>query len=83
MPICYLSVNILYIHYSFPGQYQHIVQKLGDSAGIQQIALGANPSDITAALGYLLDAPSVTGQMINVDGGQHLAWQTPDVVGLE
>ncbi|SHH07594.1 NAD(P)-dependent dehydrogenase, short-chain alcohol dehydrogenase family [Cognatiyoonia sediminum] len=44
---------------------------------------GANPADITAALGYLLDAPSVTGQMINVDGGQHLAWQTPDVVGLE
>jgi len=39
-------VKILYIHYSFPGQYQHIVQKLGDSAGIQQIALGANPSDI-------------------------------------
>jgi len=21
----------------------------------------------------------VTGQMIAVDGGQHLAWQTPDV----
>jgi len=44
---------------------------------------GANPTDITAALGYLLNAPSVTGQMINIDGGQHLAWQTPDVVGLE
>jgi len=25
----------------------------------------------------------VTGQMISVDGGQHLAWQTPDVLGLE
>jgi hypothetical protein len=23
----------------------------------------------------------VTGQMIAVDGGQHLAWRTPDVVG--
>ncbi|MFQ6753037.1 SDR family oxidoreductase [Cereibacter sphaeroides] len=33
---------------------------------------GANPSDITAALGYLLEAPAVTGQMICVDGGQHL-----------
>ena len=44
---------------------------------------GANASDITAALGFLLDAPAVTGQMIAVDGGQHLAWQTPDVLGVE
>lgn len=44
---------------------------------------GANPSDITAALGYFLDAPAVTGQMIAVDGGQHLGWQTPDVLGIE
>jgi NAD(P)-dependent dehydrogenase (short-subunit alcohol dehydrogenase family) len=44
---------------------------------------GAIPKDITAALGYFLDSPSVTGQMIAVDGGQHLAWQTPDVMGTE
>lgn len=44
---------------------------------------GANPADITAALGYFLDAPAVTGQMLAVDGGQHLAWETPDVLGLE
>jgi NAD(P)-dependent dehydrogenase (short-subunit alcohol dehydrogenase family) len=44
---------------------------------------GASPEDITAALGYLLDAPAVTGQMICVDGGQHLAWRTPDVLGPE
>lgn len=44
---------------------------------------GANPADITAALGYFLDAPAVTGQMISVDGGQHLGWQTPDVLGVE
>lgn len=44
---------------------------------------GANASDITAALGYFLDAPAVTGQMISVDGGQHLGWQTPDVLGVE
>ena len=44
---------------------------------------GANPSDITAALGYLLDSPSITGQLLCVDGGQHLAWQTPDVLGVE
>ena len=44
---------------------------------------GANPEDISAALGYFLDAPSVTGQLLCTDGGQHLAWRTPDVQGLE
>ncbi len=44
---------------------------------------GASPSDITAALGFFLDSPAVTGQMIAVDGGQHLAWATPDVLGVE
>ncbi|KPF80890.1 short-chain dehydrogenase [Brevundimonas sp. AAP58] len=40
---------------------------------------GATPDDIAAAVLYLVDARSVTGQMIAVDGGQHLAWQTPDI----
>ena len=44
---------------------------------------GVNARDITAALGYFLDAPGVTGQLICVDGGQHLAWKTPDVLGVE
>lgn len=40
---------------------------------------GATPDDIAAAVLYLVDARSVTGQMIAVDGGQHLAWRTPDI----
>jgi len=40
---------------------------------------GADPADICAAVRYLLDAEAVTGQMLAVDGGQHLIWQTPDV----
>lgn len=44
---------------------------------------GANERDIVAALGFLLDSPAVTGQMIAVDGGQHLGWKTPDVLGVE
>ncbi|MFT7593301.1 MAG: NAD(P)-dependent dehydrogenase (short-subunit alcohol dehydrogenase family) [Paracoccaceae bacterium] len=44
---------------------------------------GADTADITAALGYFLDAPAVTGQLLCVDGGQHLGWQTPDVLGME
>ncbi len=44
---------------------------------------GATPDDIVAALNYLIDARAVTGQLICVDGGQHLVWQTADVMGLE
>jgi NAD(P)-dependent dehydrogenase (short-subunit alcohol dehydrogenase family) len=44
---------------------------------------GSNATDITAALGYFLDAPAVTGQLLCVDGGQHLGWKTPDVLGVE
>ena len=43
------------------------------------LGTGAAPADICAAVRYLLEAPAVTGQMIAVDGGQHLIWQTPDV----
>ncbi|MGY8991314.1 MAG: SDR family oxidoreductase [Rhodospirillales bacterium] len=33
---------------------------------------GAKPEEIAAAVQFILDAPSITGQMIAVDGGQHL-----------
>jgi NAD(P)-dependent dehydrogenase (short-subunit alcohol dehydrogenase family) len=41
---------------------------------------GANLDDITAALGYFVDARAVTGQLLCVDGGQHLVWKTADVL---
>jgi NAD(P)-dependent dehydrogenase (short-subunit alcohol dehydrogenase family) len=44
---------------------------------------GAEPEDICDAVRYLLNASAVTGQMIAVDGGQHLIWQTPDVSVVE
>jgi NAD(P)-dependent dehydrogenase (short-subunit alcohol dehydrogenase family) len=43
---------------------------------------GATPEDVAAATQYLLEARGVTGQMIAVDGGQHLAWRTADVTGV-
>ncbi len=49
-------------------------------AGAVPLGRGADPGEIAAAMLYLIDAPSVTGQMIAVDGGQHLAWRTPDVI---
>ena len=44
---------------------------------------GAGPEDIVHALNYFLDAPTVTGQLLCIDGGQHLGWQTPDILGVE
>jgi NAD(P)-dependent dehydrogenase (short-subunit alcohol dehydrogenase family) len=35
---------------------------------------GTSPSEIAAALRFILAAPAMTGQMIALDGGQHLGW---------
>ena len=44
---------------------------------------GANPADMAAALRFILASPALTGQMLALDGGQHLGWKTPDVVDVE
>ena len=44
---------------------------------------GATPQDIVAAARYILSARAMTGQTIMQDGGQHLAWQTPDVTQVK
>ncbi|BCH25795.1 short chain dehydrogenase [Mesorhizobium sp. L-8-10] len=53
-------------------------------AQIDGLILRRNPAlgEFGATVRYLWQAGSVTGQMIAVDGGQHLAWQTPDVTGM-
>jgi len=38
---------------------------------------GTGPEEIGAALRFLLAAPAMTGQMIALDGGQHLGWAQP------
>ncbi|TPL49665.1 SDR family oxidoreductase [Mesorhizobium sp. B2-4-6] len=43
---------------------------------------GPQLSEFGATIRYLWQTRSVTGQMIALDGGQHLAWQTPDVTGM-
>jgi NAD(P)-dependent dehydrogenase (short-subunit alcohol dehydrogenase family) len=51
-------------------------------SGATILGHGAQPDDIVRAAAYLLDSEAVTGQMIAVDGGQHLSWRTPDVEGI-
>ena len=43
---------------------------------------GAALAEIGATIRYLAENGSITGQMIALDGGQHLAWETPDVAGI-
>ncbi|MEN8196007.1 MAG: SDR family oxidoreductase [Pseudomonadota bacterium] len=38
---------------------------------------GSTPEEICDAACFLLDAPAVTGQMLALDGGQHLGWAQP------
>ncbi|MFZ5609118.1 MAG: SDR family oxidoreductase [Pseudomonadota bacterium] len=70
-----------------PGPVLPSARQDADSFARQAAAVplrhGAAPQEIADAVRFLLDSPSITGQMIAVDGGQHLAWQTPDVIGVE
>lgn len=54
----------------------------GFEAEAKGVPLGraADVSGVVDAVLYLAGARSVTGQMIAVDAGQHLSWQTPDVL---
>jgi NAD(P)-dependent dehydrogenase (short-subunit alcohol dehydrogenase family) len=38
---------------------------------------GTSPEEIAAAVRFILAAPAMTGQMIALDGGQHLGWAQP------
>ena len=49
-------------------------------AKLTLLGRGTSPEEISAAVKFILSQPSLTGQMIALDGGQHLVWQTPDVV---
>lgn len=44
---------------------------------------GSDPVEVNKALRFILASHSVTGQLLCVDGGQHLGWKTPDVIGTE
>lgn len=42
----------------------------------------ADLTEFGAAICFLWESPSMTGQMLALDGGQHLGWETPDVAGI-
>ncbi len=48
-------------------------------AGAMLLGRGTSPGEIADAVKFILSAPAMTGQMIALDGGQHLLWRTPDM----
>jgi NAD(P)-dependent dehydrogenase (short-subunit alcohol dehydrogenase family) len=65
----------------FPNAYDGEVAFAEEAAAVP-LQRAAAVEDICAAIVYLANAGSVTGQLIAVDGGQHIAWETPDILAL-
>ena len=40
-------------------------------------------NNICSSIKYFIESDSITGQIINVDSGQSLAWQTPDIINAK
>ena len=55
-------------------------QEFAKQTRLTLLGRGTSPEEISAAVTFILSQPSLTGQMIALDGGQHLVWQTADVV---
>lgn len=51
--------------------------RFADQCAAMPLRQGSNPAEIADAVRFLLAAPAVTGQMIALDGGQHLGWLPP------
>ncbi len=47
------------------------------------LGCGTSPAEVARALRFILESPALTGQMIVLDGGQHLAWETPDITQVD
>jgi NAD(P)-dependent dehydrogenase (short-subunit alcohol dehydrogenase family) len=55
-------------------------EEFAREAAATPLGHGSPPQEVAAAVVYLARAKAVTGQLLAVDGGQHLAWRTPDIV---
>lgn len=67
---------------TLPSVYQTPEEFAAEAAGAL-LQRPVDPEAVARAVSWLIDAEHVTGQMIAVDGGQHLAWRTPDILDPE
>ena len=64
---------------TLPSIHQSEADFVAEAAGTP-LGRPGRPEAVADAVLWLIDADMVTGQMIAVDGGQHLSWRTPDIV---
>jgi NAD(P)-dependent dehydrogenase (short-subunit alcohol dehydrogenase family) len=69
-----IRVNGIGPGYTLPSAKQSDAQ-FEREASRMPLGRAANPEEIVRALRFFVEATSVTGQMIAMDGGQHLAWR--------
>jgi len=73
-----IRVNAIGPGPTLPNQHQDEAA-FARERGALPLARGPDPTEIVDAVRFCLASPSMTGQMIALDGGQHLAWRTPDL----
>jgi NAD(P)-dependent dehydrogenase (short-subunit alcohol dehydrogenase family) len=49
-------------------------EQFARQCALMPLQRGTSPAEIAAAMRFILSAPAMTGQMIALDGGQHLGW---------
>lgn len=72
-----IRVNAIGPGPTLPSPRQSAEQFAAQSAAMP-LGHGATPDEIAEAALYILRSPSMTGQMIALDGGEHLGWQVPN-----
>jgi NAD(P)-dependent dehydrogenase (short-subunit alcohol dehydrogenase family) len=75
-----IRVNGLAPGPTFPNVYAKDRGMTKETTGVP-LRRAVDARDIGRAVRFLVDTPSITGQLLFLDSGQHIAWETPDIVG--
>lgn len=65
---------------TFPNAFVGETGMTKETAGIP-LGRAVDVGDFGRAIRFLVETRSITGQLLLVDSGQHIGWQTPDIVG--
>jgi len=72
-----IRVNAIGPGPTLPSSRQSAEQFARQSAGVP-LKRGASPEEIAACVCFITEAAAMTGQMVALDGGQHLGWAQPN-----
>ncbi len=56
-------------------------QRMTKEVGGIPLKRPVDPADFGRAVRFLVETKSITGQLLLIDSGQHIGWETPDIVG--